>query len=267
MNGGRTSAGRSHGEDVFQDHDDAPGRGLGGRRHRSGHASSCGARGRPPGYHDEVRARRRERGPAVGVVDRVRCAWAGAEPLLTYHDEEWGRPVTDERGLFERLCLEAFQSGLSWTTILRKREGFRRAFADFEPDAVARFRQVDVERLLGDASIVRNHAKIDAAIANARATVTLRGTGVTLPDLVWSFRPAPTPAPATLADVPATTTESAALAKELKQRGFRFVGPTTVHALMEACGVVNDHVEACFVRDEVAAEQELAAKRTRRSAA
>jgi DNA-3-methyladenine glycosylase I len=194
-----------------------------------------------------------------------RCPWASAEPLLTYHDEEWGRPVTDERGLFERLCLEAFQSGLSWTTILRKREAFRRAFADFEPDAVARFDGSEIERLLGDASIVRNRAKIEAAIANARATVALRGMGATLPDLVWSFRPAPTPAPAMLTDVPATTAESTALAKELKRRGFRFIGPTTVHALMEACGVVNDHVDACFVREEVAAQQARAATEIGRS--
>jgi DNA-3-methyladenine glycosylase I len=185
----------------------------------------------------------------------VRCAWAAAEPLLTYHDEEWGRPVTDERGLFERLCLEAFQSGLSWATILRKRGGFRRAFANFDPDAVARFGERDVKRLLGDASIVRNRAKIEAAIANARATVELRERDATFADLVWRFRPAAVPAPKSLEDVPATTSESTALAKELKRHGFRFVGPTTVYALMEACGLVNDHVADCFVRAEVAAEQ------------
>ena len=185
----------------------------------------------------------------------MRCSWAEGELLERYHDEEWGRPVTDERALFERLSLEAFQSGLSWTTILRKSEDFRRAFAGFDPDAVARFGAGDVELLLADASIVRNRAKIEAAIANAKATVALRESGDPLAELVWSFRPPPRPAPRALGDVPAATSESTALSRELKRRRFRFVGPTTAYALMEACGVVNDHFADCFVRDEVAAAQ------------
>jgi DNA-3-methyladenine glycosylase I len=184
-----------------------------------------------------------------------RCGWAAGEELAAYHDEEWGRPVTDERGLYEKLCLEAFQSGLSWITILRKREGFRAAFAGFEPDAVARFGPRDVERLMGDAAIVRNRAKIDAAIVNAGAVVALREDGG-LPALAWSFRVDARRAPRKLGDLPASTPESAALAKELKRRGFRFVGPTTAYALMQACGLVNDHVAGCFLRDEVERERE-----------
>jgi DNA-3-methyladenine glycosylase I len=183
-----------------------------------------------------------------------RCDWAAGEELAAYHDEEWGRPVTDERGLYEKLCLEAFQSGLSWLTILRKRDGFRAAFAGFEPDAVARFGARDVERLMGDAAIVRNRAKIDAAIANAQAVVALR-EAEGLPALVWSFRPPPRPAPRAVGELPPVTPESTALAKELRRRGFRFVGPTTAYALMEACGLVNDHVAGCFVREAVETEQ------------
>ena len=192
---------------------------------------------------------------------RRRCSWAESEDLRAYHDAEWGRPVTDERGLFERLCLEAFQSGLSWSTILRKRDGFRRAFADFEPDAVAAFGAADVARLLADAGIVRNRAKVDAAIANARALVALREAGRPFPELVWSFSPDPSAAPRQLADVPASTGESRELAKELKRQGFRFVGPTTAYALMQAAGLVNDHVAGCFVRDEVTREQAEARRR------
>jgi DNA-3-methyladenine glycosylase I len=180
----------------------------------------------------------------------VRCFGDGDPLYERYHDEEWGRPVRDERGLFERMSLEAFQSGLSWLTILRKREAFRAAFAGFEPDAVARFGDDDVARLLGDASIVRNRAKIEATIANARATVALRADGPALPELVWQrHRPAP-PAepPHTFAEIPSQTPETVALAKELKKRGFRFVGPTTLYALMQACGVVNDHLAGCIVR-------------------
>ena len=187
----------------------------------------------------------------------VRCSWAGGD-LAAYHDEEWGRPVTDERGLFERLSLEAFQSGLSWLTILRKREGFRAAFAGFDAEAVARFGDEDVERLLGDAAIVRNRAKIEATLANAAAIVGLRDAGESFAELVWSFRPPPSPAPRRLDELPAETPESKALAKELKRRGFRFVGPTTAYALMQAAGLVNDHLADCFVRDEVAAEQAAA---------
>ena len=172
-----------------------------------------------------------------------RCFGDGDPLYERYHDEEWGRPVTDERGLYERLSLEAFQSGLSWLTILRKREAFRAAFADFRPDAVARFGEDDVRRLLADAAIVRNRAKIEAAIANARATP--------LDALVWEHRPERRPAPQAWADVPAQVPESVALARVLKRAGFRFVGPTTLYALMQACGLVNDHLAACPARDAV----------------
>jgi DNA-3-methyladenine glycosylase I len=184
----------------------------------------------------------------------TRCFGDGDPLYERYHDEEWGRPVRDERGLYERMSLEAFQSGLSWLTILRKRDAFRAAFANFEPDAVARFTPDDVERLLHDAGIVRNRAKIEATIANAQATVALREHGPTLPELVWErYRPpAPAEPPRTFADVPSQTPETVALAKELKRRGFRFVGPTTLYALMQACGVVNDHLASCPVRGSVA---------------
>jgi DNA-3-methyladenine glycosylase I len=171
---------------------------------------------------------------------------------VEYHDVEWGRPVRDDRGNFERLTLEAFQSGLSWLTILRKREGFRAAFAGFDIAAVAAFDDGDVARLLDDVGIVRNRAKIDAAIANARAALALDadGGGRALADLMWSFAPDPAtrPVPEVLADIPAVTAESTALAKELKRRGFRFVGPTTVYAHMQACGMVNDHLAGCEFR-------------------
>jgi DNA-3-methyladenine glycosylase I len=180
-----------------------------------------------------------------------RC-WGASDPLyVAYHDEEWGRPVTDERGLYERLCLEGFQSGLSWLTILRKRESFRRAFAEFDPDAVARFGEDDVTRLLGDAGIVRHRGKIEAAIENARGVIALREAGTPLPELVWSHAPERYDAPRTTADWHSRTPESAALSKRLKAAGFRFVGPTTVWAAMQACGVVNDHLATCWVRDEV----------------
>jgi DNA-3-methyladenine glycosylase I len=184
----------------------------------------------------------------------VRCFGDGDPLYERYHDDEWGRPVRDERGLFERMSLEAFQSGLAWITILRKREAFRAAFAGFEPDAVARFGAADVERLLGDAGIVRNRAKIEATIANARATVALRDAGPTLPELVWDRYPPPPRAapPRSFAEVPSQTPEAVALAKELKRRGFRFVGPTTLYALMQACGVVNDHLAGCPVRARAA---------------
>jgi DNA-3-methyladenine glycosylase I len=180
----------------------------------------------------------------------MRCFGDGDPLYERYHDEEWGRPVRDERGLFERMSLEAFQSGLSWLTILRKREAFRAAFAGFEPDRVARFDDGDVVRLLGDAGIVRNRAKIEATIANARATVALREDGLALPELIWErYHPPPrAQPPQTLADIPSQTPETVALAKELKRRGFRFVGPTTLYALMQACGVVDDHLAGCLVR-------------------
>jgi DNA-3-methyladenine glycosylase I len=179
----------------------------------------------------------------------VRCFGDGDPLYERYHDEEWGRPVRDERGLYERISLEAFQSGLSWITILRKRDAFRAAFAGFDPDVVARYGERDVERLMGDAGIVRNRAKIEATIANARATLALRETGTPLHELVWSFAP---PARAgrleRSEDVPSRTPESVALSKALKAAGFRFVGPTTAYAAMQACGLVDDHLAACVVQ-------------------
>ncbi len=177
-----------------------------------------------------------------GLVDG-RCWWAVSSPeYVAYHDDEWGRPVRDDRALFEKLCLEAFQSGLSWITILRKREAFRAAFAGFDVERVAAFGERDVERLMADAGIVRNRAKILASIANARAVLAL---DVALSDLLWSFAPPARRRPASRADVPAVTAESTAMARELKRRGFRFVGPTTAYALMQACGLVDDHIRGC----------------------
>ena len=178
----------------------------------------------------------------VGSDLLARPVWAAHDPLLRdYYDAEWGMPVTDETGLFERLSLEAFQSGLSWATILRKRPQFRAAFRGFAPELVAAFGGADVERLLADAGIVRNRAKVVATITNARATVALRDEGG-LVELIWSHRPATTPAPERLGDIPTSTPESVALARALKRRGFAFVGPTTMFALMEAVGVVDTHL-------------------------
>jgi DNA-3-methyladenine glycosylase I len=194
-----------------------------------------------------------------GPDGRPRCAWGtSTEDYLRYHDSEWGRPITDDRGIYERITLEAFQSGLSWLTILRKREGFRLAFAGFDFEAVAAFGPGDVERLMGDAGIVRNRAKIEAAIANARATSALVAGGESLAALVWSFAPQRDGAPRSYHDLESITPESKALAKELKRHGFRFVGPTTAYAAMEACGVVNDHFAECAVRDEVERERAVA---------
>ena len=181
---------------------------------------------------------------------RARCAWAGSTPdYLAYHDEEWGRPVHGDRQLFERMSLEAFQSGLAWITILRKREGFRAAFAGFDIERVAAFTESDVLRLLDDAAIVRNRAKIEACVHNARAIAALDEP---FGELLWSFAPdGDRPAPRTMDEVPAITPESTAMAKALKKRGFRFVGPTTSYALMQATGMVNDHVAECWVRDAV----------------
>lgn len=187
------------------------------------------------------------------MIEIVRCFGWG-DPLNTaYHDDEWGRPVRDERGVYERLCLEGFQSGLSWLTILRKREAFRRAFASFDPDAVAGFTEDDIERLLDDDSIVRHRGKIEATITNARATQALRQTGRPLHELLWAHAPAARPAPRSHADWLSTTPESEQLARVLRQAGFRFIGPTTLHAAMQACGVVNDHLVNCIVRDDVEA--------------
>ncbi|MDT4921356.1 MAG: DNA-3-methyladenine glycosylase [Pseudonocardiales bacterium] len=181
-----------------------------------------------------------------GAAELPRCGWAtSAAEYVAYHDDEWGRPLHGEQALFERLSLEAFQSGLSWLVILRKRAAFRAAFAEFDVDAVAAFVDADVERLLDDAGIVRNRAKIEAAISNARAVRAAVPEG--LDALLWSYAPpSRRPRPRTLADVPAVSAESTAMAKELKRRGFRFVGPTTAYALMQATGMVDDHVASCW---------------------
>ncbi|MBD3782712.1 MAG: DNA-3-methyladenine glycosylase I [Micrococcales bacterium] len=183
-------------------------------------------------------------GVVVGDDGLARAAWASVDPMLRkYYDTEWGMPVRDERGLFERLSLEAFQSGLSWATILRKRPAFRAAFDDFDPEAVARYDDADVARLMADAGIVRNRAKVLATITNARATLGLReDPDGDLAAFVWSFRPAQTPRPRTYAEVPTTSPESLALSKALKRKGFVFVGPTTMFALMEAVGIVDTHL-------------------------
>jgi DNA-3-methyladenine glycosylase I len=183
----------------------------------------------------------------VGADGVGRCPWGAGDGLLAeYHDTEWGRELRGRDALFERISLEAFQSGLSWLVVLRKRPAFRAAFAGFDPEAVAAFGDDDVARLLADAGIVRNRAKIEATIANARAVLDLAERGEDLDTLLWSFAPPPRPAPPTGEDVPATTPESIAMAKALRTRGFRFVGPTTCYALMQATGMVDDHVAGCF---------------------
>ncbi|MFF1721284.1 DNA-3-methyladenine glycosylase I [Streptomyces sviceus] len=183
----------------------------------------------------------------TGPDGAPRCPWALSTPdYVTYHDEEWGRPVHGDDALFERLSLEAFQSGLSWITILRRREGFRAAFAGFEIAKVATFGEADRDRLLLDPGIIRNRAKIDATMANAR--VLAEWSPGELDELIWSHAPASHAVPRTLADVPAVTAESTALSKALKKRGLRFVGPTTAYALMQACGLVDDHLETCVAR-------------------
>ena len=188
-----------------------------------------------------------------GPDGRPRCPWAtSADDYVAYHDDEWGVPVRDDRGLFERLTLEAFQSGLSWLTILRKRENFRAAFAGFELERVAAFGDADRARLMADAGIVRNHLKVDATLHNAKAICALRERegDDALTRLVWSFAPPPRPRPATLSDVPPFTDGSKALAKALKAEDVHFVGPTTAYALMQACGLVDDHLEGCCVEPQ-----------------
>ncbi len=183
----------------------------------------------------------------VDVQDRLRCGWATREQIYRdYHDQEWGRPVRDPVALFERLSLEAFQSGLSWLLILRKRENFRRTFAGFDIDTVAGYTDADVARLMADQGIVRNRAKIEATIANARAAAGL-GSPAALSELLWSFAPPPRPRPAAASEIPSATRESTAMARELKRRGFRFVGPTNAYALMQATGMVDDHIRDCWV--------------------
>ncbi|MFE4534273.1 DNA-3-methyladenine glycosylase I [Streptomyces scopuliridis] len=189
----------------------------------------------------------------TGPDGKRRCPWGlSAEDYIAYHDSEWGRPVHGDDALFERLCLEAFQSGLSWITILRRREGFRSAFDSFKIASVAEFTDTDRERLLADPGIIRNRAKVDATLANAR--VLADWPAGELDTLIWSYAPdaAKRPAPRTAADVPAVTDESTALAKALKKAGIRFVGPTTAYALMQACGLVNDHLADCFARNSSA---------------
>jgi DNA-3-methyladenine glycosylase I len=189
------------------------------------------------------------RGVAAGPDGKLRCPWslssAAPDLYLEYHDEEWGTPVRDDNGMFERLCLEAFQSGLSWLTILRKRDNFRTAFRGFDIDAVASFSADDEARLLADPGIVRNRAKIQAAMGNARAALVLPGG---LAALVWRFTPEPPTVPATLDDIPSWTPQSKALSAELRRHGFTFTGPVTAYATMQACGVVDDHLAACFRR-------------------
>ncbi len=185
-------------------------------------------------------------GGVAGPDGLLRCPWGLSAPeYLTYHDEEWGRPLHGDQVIFERLCLEAFQSGLSWLTVLRKRENFRAAFAGFDIVSVARFGDDDVLRLLADAGIIRNRRKITSAIANARAALGVPGG---LSELVWKYAGEPAPAPRTQADVPAQTAASKALSAELRRLGFTFTGPVTAYATMQACGIVNDHLADCFCR-------------------
>lgn len=199
-------------------------------------------------------------GLLVGPDGRPRCAWCGSDPLYcSYHDEEWGRPTTDDRYLFEKLCLEGFQAGLSWLTILRKRENFRRAFAGFDADVLVTFGPQEVERCLGDAGIVRHRGKIESVLNNAHRAQALRAEAGSLAAFVWRFVPGPASRPPSY-DWPTlravtTTPESVALSKELRRRGWSFVGPTTIYAFMQAVGMVNDHVEGCFRRRAIEQER------------
>jgi len=203
-----------------------------------------------------TRVRRLAAGLSCGEDGVVRCSWAGSDPLyLRYHDTEWGYPVADDRRLFEKLCLEGFQAGLSWLTILRKREAFRAAFAGFEPEALAGFGPREVSRLLGDAGIVRHRGKIESTVNNARRLLELRAEAGSLARFVWSFEPRAAKRPRrltlTVLRTLARTAESAALSKALRRRGWTFVGPTTAYAFMQAMGVVNDHLEGCAIRERV----------------
>ncbi|MFI6832650.1 MULTISPECIES: DNA-3-methyladenine glycosylase I [unclassified Kribbella] len=183
----------------------------------------------------------------IGPDGQPRCGWATSAPeYIEYHDNEWGKEIRDDRGLFERMTLEGFQSGLSWITILRKRENFRAAFAHFDPEVIAKYGTDDFDRLMADPGIVRNRLKINATISNARALLELDDGEFT--ELLWSFQPVDRPVPKTLGDVPATTPESVAMSKALKKKGFVFVGPTTAYALMQAGGIVNDHLSTCIAR-------------------
>jgi DNA-3-methyladenine glycosylase I len=186
------------------------------------------------------------------MSEPIRCWETSDDAYNAYHDFEWGRPVTDERGLYERLCLEGFQSGLSWLTVLRKREHFRAAFAQFDPDVVAHFDEPEIDQLLGDAGIIRHRGKIEATIANARGVLALRDAGTPLQEVLWEYRDR---------DLAA----AGELSKRLKGAGFRFVGPTTVYSAMQACGIVNDHRADCHVRDEVEAARARAGASAARS--
>ncbi len=197
-----------------------------------------------------------------GPDGQLRCPWGISPPeYVAYHDQEWGRPLRGDQAIYERLCLEAFQSGLSWLTILRKRENFRTAFAGFDPAAVAGFGDDDVQRLLADAGIIRNRAKINATIANARAALELPGG---LSELVWKYADEPRPAPVNTAGIPAQTAASVALSKELRGHGFTFTGPVTAYATMQACGIVNDHLAACYVRAAVDGADRASGRRSPR---
>jgi DNA-3-methyladenine glycosylase I len=194
------------------------------------------------------------------MTEPIRCAWCGTDPLyVRYHDDEWGRPVRDDRRLFEKICLEGFQAGLSWLTILRKRDNFRRAFADFDFERVARFTEADVERLLGDAGIVRHRGKIVSTIGNAKRALELREEHGSLANYFWKWQPAPASRPARMTSeilkTLATTPESIALSKDLRRRGWTFVGPTTIYAFMQAMGLVNDHVAECWLAGHAAQEK------------
>lgn len=199
-----------------------------------------------------------------GPDGQLRCPWSLSAPeYVDYHDLEWGRPVGDDRAVFQKLCLEGFQAGLSWLTILRKRESFRRAFAGFEPEAVARFGSGDVERLLSDTGIVRHRAKIEATIANAAAMIEIAAQGQSLAGLIWAHEPARGPVPASTADLPGATAASRALSADLRRSGFRFVGPTTAYSAMQSLGVVNDHLEGCHIRVACASERAAFTRPTR----
>src|SRR5687767_12644936 len=189
--------------------------------------------------------------PRTGVIEgadgKRRCWWCGDDPVyVAYHDDDWGTPMHDERDLFELLSLEAFQAGLAWITILRKRDAFRAAFEGFDPEVVAGYGTAEIDRLLGDAAIVRHRGKIEATIANAQATLAMHEAGTSLSELVWSHAPPPRPAPLTaISEIPASTPESTALSKAMRKLGMRFVGPTTVYAFMQSAGVVDDHLAGC----------------------
>lgn len=192
----------------------------------------------------------------IGEDGQPRCQWGTSTPdYIEYHDREWGRPVVDERTLFEKMCLEGFQSGLSWLTILRKREAFREVFCNFDAQQVAQFGEDDILGLLDDARIIRHRGKIEATINNAQVLVDLHADGDTLAGWIWSFAPVEQPPPTSMNDIAAKTDESLRLSKALKKRGFKFVGPTTAYAAMQAMGVVGDHLEGCFVREECEAER------------